>query len=113
VSGNQTAVVIVGAGPVALTLALGPARHGTPCRVLDASPGPGAISRATEIHARAREIFDAMGIAGDFLDGGPLAEVPFSSHGRLVAGIGREAGRALGSAAQDRRRATGCRTRDR
>src|SRR5262245_28567560 len=82
----ETAVLVIGAGPVGLTLALGLARYGVACRVIDRSPGPTTISRATELHARTLELLDALGLAHEFLAAGlVMREVPFFHEGRPVA----------------------------
>src|SRR5262245_47972238 len=82
----EGAVLVVGAGPVGLTLALGLARYGVACRIIDRSPGPTAISRATELHARTLELLDALGLAHEFLAAGlVMREVPFFHEGRPVA----------------------------
>ena len=83
---HDSDVLIVGAGPVGLTLALGLVRQGVRCRVLDRDAGPARTSRASELHARTLEILDAMGAATDLLAAGlPLGVVTFVSRGRRVA----------------------------
>ena len=54
-------VLIVGAGPVGLTLAIDLARRGVAVRVIDARPTPSPLSRATEVQPRSLEIFEALG----------------------------------------------------
>jgi 2-polyprenyl-6-methoxyphenol hydroxylase-like FAD-dependent oxidoreductase len=50
----DTDVLIAGAGPVGLALALELTRQGAACRIVDAQPEPhGTFSRATELQARA------------------------------------------------------------
>src|SRR5262245_59508678 len=81
----EPTVLVVGAGPVGLTLALGLARYGVACRVVDRSPGPTTISRATEVHARTLELLDAFGLAQEFLTAGlVMRAVPFFPDGRPV-----------------------------
>jgi 2-polyprenyl-6-methoxyphenol hydroxylase-like FAD-dependent oxidoreductase len=60
-------VLVVGAGPVGLTMACELARHGVPCRIVDASPGPTDQSRALGIQARTLEVFDNVGIVDQVL----------------------------------------------
>ncbi len=63
-------VIVTGAGPVGLAMAIGLARHGVRCRVLDQNPGPVKESRALAIQARTLEIFDDMGIIEPVLSAG-------------------------------------------
>ena len=53
----DAAVIIVGGGPVGLSLALGLARHGVKSIVLERNPEPVIESRAVVIWARTQEIF--------------------------------------------------------
>ena len=63
-------VVVIGAGPVGLALAIDLARQGVRCRILDRNPEPVRESRAIAIHARTLEAFAAMGIADSVLEAG-------------------------------------------
>src|SRR5262249_38947255 len=56
-------VLVVGAGPVGLTLACELLRRGVRCRVVDMNDGPSVWSRAAVIHARTLEVMEAMGVA--------------------------------------------------
>jgi hypothetical protein len=76
-------IAIVGAAPVGLALALGLARHGTPCRVFDRDAGPCVISRATEVHARTLEVLDLMGVAAGCF----ARERSVASHGSLQVSV--------------------------
>ncbi len=55
-------ILIVGAGPVGLSLACDLFRLGVPCRIVDRAPQRAQSSRATDIHARSLEIFDQLGV---------------------------------------------------
>ncbi|MFO0859221.1 MAG: FAD-dependent monooxygenase [Phycisphaerales bacterium] len=55
-------VLIVGAGPTGLVLALFLRHLGIPFRIIDKLPGPGLASRAMVIHARTLEFYRQIGI---------------------------------------------------
>ncbi|WP_082681384.1 FAD-dependent monooxygenase [Nocardia jinanensis] len=74
----DTPVVISGAGPVGLSLALGLARAGVHCTVLEKKEKLDPHSRATLILARTLEIFDQWGVLDRFIAAGNV--VP---HARL------------------------------
>jgi NADPH-dependent dioxygenase len=61
-AGRDTAVLIVGAGPTGLTLALELARRHIPVRIIDAQDGPSSSSRALGIHARTLETFGHLSV---------------------------------------------------
>jgi len=67
-------VVIVGGGPVGLSLALGLARHGVRSVLLEKNPTTSETSKAPGIHVRTREIFRLWGIEERFLEAGELVE---------------------------------------
>jgi 2-polyprenyl-6-methoxyphenol hydroxylase-like FAD-dependent oxidoreductase len=56
-------VLIVGAGPVGLTMACELLRHGVSCHIIDQLATPAQTSRALNIQGRTLEVFDTMGIA--------------------------------------------------
>ncbi|MDL5365428.1 FAD-dependent oxidoreductase [Xanthomonas sp. NCPPB 2654] len=56
-------VLIVGAGPTGLTLALWLTRQGVAVRLIDKSAGPGETSRAMAVQARTLELYRQVGIA--------------------------------------------------
>ncbi|WP_067794018.1 FAD-dependent oxidoreductase [Actinomadura formosensis] len=84
-------VLIVGAGPVGLTLAHELARRGVAVRLVDKAGGPSATSRAVATHARTLEIYDQMGVVGEMLARGRHMQA-FSMHrkGRRLARMGPE-----------------------
>ena len=55
-------VLIVGAGPVGLAMAIELERHGVPYRLVERDAEPHAQSRATDIQARTLEVFHDMGV---------------------------------------------------
>ncbi len=61
-------VVIVGAGPTGVMLAIELARRGVEVRVLDKQPSRSRESRAIGIHARTLEVFHTLGIVEEFLE---------------------------------------------
>lgn len=63
-------VLIIGAGPTGLTLALWLKRLGVDIRVIDKASGPGETSRALAVQARTLEFHRQIGIAQDVLSAG-------------------------------------------
>lgn len=70
----NTQVVIVGAGPVGLALALGLARHGVHTVVLEQREKPSQYSRAPAILTRTLEILDGWGVFERFRAEGTYLE---------------------------------------
>lgn len=60
---SDTEVLIVGAGPTGLVLALWLTRFGVRVRIIDKSSQPGATSRALVVHARTLEFYQQLGLA--------------------------------------------------
>jgi 2-polyprenyl-6-methoxyphenol hydroxylase-like FAD-dependent oxidoreductase len=58
-------VLVVGAGPTGLVLALWLARRNVRVRIVDVAQGPGTTSRALAVHARTLELYRQLGIADD------------------------------------------------
>ncbi len=67
-------VLIVGAGPTGLALALWLTRLEVPVRIIDRAERPGTTSRALAVQARTLEFYRQIGIADDAIAGG--VEVP-------------------------------------
>lgn len=67
-------VLIVGAGPTGLVLALWLAKAGVPFRLIDKNPGPGLASRAMAVQARVLEFYRQLGIADEVIAAGFLLE---------------------------------------
>ncbi|MFI0515738.1 FAD-dependent oxidoreductase [Streptomyces sp. WSLK1-5] len=67
-------VLVVGAGPVGLTLAHELARRGVAVRIVDRAPGPATTSRALAVHARTLEICEQMGVLDSLLPRGRKVE---------------------------------------
>lgn len=87
-------VLIVGAGPTGLVLALRLARHGVTVRIIDQNSGPGQASRAMAVHARTLEFYRQLGFGDTVVDlgirieaihlredGHDIAELPFKDIG--------------------------------
>ena len=71
---EKTKVLVVGAGPVGLTMAAQLTRYGVPCRIVEKKPGITDKSKAISVHARTMEIFEDMGIIQNALDRGLRCE---------------------------------------
>jgi 2-polyprenyl-6-methoxyphenol hydroxylase-like FAD-dependent oxidoreductase len=69
----ETTVMIVGAGPTGLTLAVELARSGVPFRLIEAAPGPQPGSRGKGIQPRTLEVFEDLDIIDRVLAHGQLA----------------------------------------
>ena len=67
---DYQSVLIVGAGPTGLLLGAELRRRGVPCHLVDARPGPLHWDRATVVHPRSLEVFEALGIIDRFLAAG-------------------------------------------
>jgi 2-polyprenyl-6-methoxyphenol hydroxylase-like FAD-dependent oxidoreductase len=67
---DQTKVLIVGAGPTGLTLALWLTKAGIPIRIIDKTEKPGTTSRAMVLHARNLEFYHQLGIDQIAITGG-------------------------------------------
>jgi 2-polyprenyl-6-methoxyphenol hydroxylase-like FAD-dependent oxidoreductase len=72
----DTSVLIIGAGPTGLVLALWVTQQGVPVRIVDKSAGPGTSSRALAVHARALELYRQLGL-----------DAPVMAQGYTVPGV--------------------------
>jgi 2-polyprenyl-6-methoxyphenol hydroxylase-like FAD-dependent oxidoreductase len=63
-------VLVVGAGPVGLTLACELARHGVRCRIVDRLPRLSPYCRAIGVTPRTLEVWEDMGVAREAVDAG-------------------------------------------
>lgn len=63
-------ILIVGAGPTGLNLALSLALRRIPFRIIDEHDGPGRESRAMGVHARTLEFYQQFGIAAEVVSQG-------------------------------------------
>lgn len=66
----DTDVLVAGAGPTGLALALWLIKSGVRVRIVDRADQPGTTSRALVVHARTLELYDELGIADDIIAAG-------------------------------------------
>ena len=79
-------VLIVGAGPTGLVLALWLTRLGVGVRIVDEAAEPGTTSRALAVQARTLEHYRQIGLADTLVEGGlPLGAVNLWVAGRKIA----------------------------
>ncbi|WP_432005635.1 FAD-dependent monooxygenase [Streptomyces parvus] len=84
---ESTDVLVVGAGPVGLTLAVELRRAGVACRIVDRLPARLPYAKAVGVQPRTLELFERMGLVREVLD----AAVPM--RGQLTYENGAERGR--------------------
>jgi 2-polyprenyl-6-methoxyphenol hydroxylase-like FAD-dependent oxidoreductase len=85
---SEPPVLIVGAGPTGLVLALWLARAGVPFRLIDRKAGPGEGSRAMAVQARTLEFYRQLGIANDVIAHGfQLDRLHLRNRSREIATI--------------------------
>lgn len=75
-STRNAEVLIVGAGPTGLVLALWLTRLGVRVRIIDKASEPGTTSRALAIQARTLELYNQIGLAESVI-----------SHGRKIIAV--------------------------
>jgi 2-polyprenyl-6-methoxyphenol hydroxylase-like FAD-dependent oxidoreductase len=63
-------VLVVGGGPVGLSLACELIRHGVRCRIIDQNAAPQIWSKAAAVQARTLEVFENMGLVDAILEKG-------------------------------------------
>lgn len=74
-----SAVLIVGAGPTGLTMAIELARRGVAVRIVDGAAAPTTETRALGVQPRTLELFEKLGLAkASVADGVPVTH-PTSS----------------------------------
>ena len=81
-------VLVVGAGPTGLLLASELLRRDVDCLLIDVLDAPQEWDRATVVHARSLEIFEALGLVGPFLDRGVRTRrARFCSEGAVLGAL--------------------------
>lgn len=79
-------VLVVGAGPTGLVMALSLARRGVPVHIIDDKEGPTRESRAIGLHARTLEFYRQFGFADEVVERGVIADsIHFRAGDRDVA----------------------------
>ena len=91
---NKSDVLIVGAGPTGLVLALWLAKQGVKVRLIDKTAEPGTTSRALAVQARTLELYAQLDLADAVVErghkvagvnlwvkGAPVARLPFETIG--------------------------------
>lgn len=83
---SEPAVLIAGAGPTGLVLALWLSRVGVPFRLIDRKPEAGGGSRAMALQARTLELYRQLGISEQVIAGGfRMTELHLRNRTRQVA----------------------------
>jgi 2-polyprenyl-6-methoxyphenol hydroxylase-like FAD-dependent oxidoreductase len=82
---SEVSVLIVGAGPVGLTLALELERFGVPYRIIEKNAGPSNATKAMAIHSRTLEIFRQLGVADRMISAGKqIRRFRANSNGKTI-----------------------------
>ncbi|MDP8996578.1 MAG: FAD-dependent monooxygenase [Pseudomonadota bacterium] len=84
---TATPILIIGAGPSGLLLALRLARHGVAFRIIDKNPGPGLASRAMVVQARTLEFYDQVGLADKIISEGIIVDTVHLRRDRHEAAV--------------------------
>src|SRR4051812_24138737 len=83
-----TEVLIAGAGPTGLVLALWLTRLGVRVRIVDRTAEPGTTSRALAVQARTLEFYHQVGLDNAVIEGGvKVANINFWVRGRRAARV--------------------------
>src|SRR2546428_10771070 len=91
----DTEVLVVGAGPTGLVLALWLARLGIQVRIIDKTAGPGSTSRALAVQARTLEFYRQLGFADELVEAGlGFSAANLWARGRRAAHVERRRRRA-------------------
>lgn len=90
-------VLIIGAGPTGLVLALWLTKQGVDVRIIDKSTGPGETSRAMVVHARTLELYDQLELGDAVVASGHKdLEMNFWANGKRRAHLSlKDAGASL------------------
>lgn len=81
-------VLVVGAGPTGLVMALSLARRGVPVRIIDKRDGPTTESRAMGLHARTLEFYRQLGFGDEVVERGVIADtIHFRAGNRDVSSL--------------------------
>ncbi len=85
---QKTSVLVVGAGPTGLLLASELHRRGIDCHLIEARPAPLPWDRATVVHPRSMQIFEALGLSAKFLEAGcRQRSIKIHSNGKVLGTI--------------------------
>ena len=85
---KNTQILIVGAGPTGLVLALFLVKAGVTPRIIDKNSGPGQASRAMAVQARTLEFYRQLGLAEEVVDKGIQIEaIRLRTHGHVAAEV--------------------------
>src|SRR3954468_9966102 len=83
---SNSVVLIIGAGPTGLVLAIGLTRLGVRVRIIDKTAEAGTTSRALAVQARTLEFYRQLGVAERVIDGGvKIAGVNIWARGKRAA----------------------------